>query len=186
MKKGCRALATYSKRLPNRDEVAPVFAAFIFPIFSWSIVWFFQKMPGWLPYLSIAKVLSIFAYVQAFALFESVLFLSLLVLLAAVLPTRFFRDIFSAQGSMIAFALTFWVIIFQIVNTTTETWPPGRLLLWAICLSASLMLLHLLVRRSKPVARITTAIAERLTVFLYIYVPLGLLGIAIVVVRNVL
>ena len=179
-------MATYSRRLPKGDEMAPVFAACVVPIFSWSIVWFFQKMPGWLPYLSIAKVLSILAYVQAFAFFESGLLLFLLVLVAAILPARFFRGMFTAQGSMIAFALSFWAIVFQLVNTTTETWALGQLLLWATLLPTSLMILYLLVRRSKPIAQTTAVVAERLTVFLYIYIPLGVLSIVVVVVRNLL
>jgi hypothetical protein len=179
-------LAISSSRLPKRVEIAPVYAACVFPIFSWSIVWFFQKMPGWLPYLSLTKVLSILAYGQAFALFESALLLLLLILPATVLPARFFRDRFTAQASTIAFTLTFWAIVFQIINTTTEVWAPGRLSLWAVLLLASLVILCALVRRSGRLAQITTAVAERLTVFLYIYVPLGLLGLAVVVARNIL
>jgi hypothetical protein len=143
-------------------------------------------MPGWLPYLSITKVLSILAYVQAFSLFESGLLLLVLILLGAILPARFFRDKFTAQGSVLAFTLILWAIVFQIINTTTETWTPGQLLLWAVLLLASLVILCVLVRRSERLAQITTAVTERLTVFLYIYVPLGLLGLAVVVARNIL
>jgi hypothetical protein len=43
-----------------------------------------------------------------------------------------------------------------------------------------------LVYRSRRIERAIRALAERLTVLLYVYVPLGLLSLIVVIARNVL
>jgi hypothetical protein len=179
-------LATFRERFPSKSEIVPVFASCVFPVFSWSIVWYLQKMPGWLPYLSIWKVLSILAYTQAFALFESVMLVFLLIALAAILPARWFKDRFIAQGSVIAFTTALWAILFQIISRATSGWTPTKLFLWLSLFLLSLVLSCVFIHRSKNAAQSVNALAERLSVFFYIYVPLGLVGLVIVIARNIL
>jgi hypothetical protein len=41
-----------------------------------------------------------------------------------------------------------------------------------------------LFRKIPRLSRLTLAVAERMTVFVYLYIPLGLIGVLVVVARN--
>lgn len=179
-------MATFRSRLPQTHDIMLVLACCMLLVFSWSILWFFQKMPGWLPFLPLWEVLSIFAYTQMFALLESLFVLLLLVVLAVVLPPRFFRDSFVAQGSMLLFMTAFWIILFQSIWFNVVEWAAGKLFLWFTLALFTLLISSFLVHRSKRLRKVLFALADRISVLLYLYVPLGVLGLAVVVARNLL
>ena len=109
----------------------PVLATVLFPVFSWSVIWFLQKMPGWQPFLDIWSILSILAYALAFALLESLIVLGLLIALAAIIPARALRAQFAALGSTIVLVTAFWTIIFQLVSEpTVRYWSGSELAFW--------------------------------------------------------
>ena len=139
-----------------------------------------------MPFLSLWDILGIFAYTQAFALLESSAVLFGLLLVGAVLPARFFRDRFLTQASTVVFAITFWIIVFQSIISTVRRWTVLMMLFWFGLALVSVVLSCILVRRSKWIERVISAFVERLTVFLYIYVFLGLVGLLVVIVRNLL
>jgi hypothetical protein len=174
-------------RVPPRSEVAPVFATVVFPVFGWSIIWFFERLPDWLPFLPLWDILSIFAYTQALALLESTLLLLFLIILASLLPAPWLRARFAVQGSAIAFMLVFWTILFQLIfEPIIRTWNVGEFILWFGLALISIILACVLVHRSRRLAKVVGGLADRMTVLLYIYVPLGLIGLTVVVLRNVL
>jgi hypothetical protein len=180
-------LATFKKHLPPRQDLLPVFGTVLFPVFSWSIIWFFQKMPGWQPFLSIWDILSILAYGLAFALLESLAVLGLVLILAAILPARVLRAHFVPLGSTLVLGLTFWAIVFQLIfDPVINYWSGGEFALWFGMALVFIILTMLLVHRSGQIQGIVTALADRLTVFVYLYVFLGLLGVVVVAVRNIL
>jgi hypothetical protein len=142
-------------------------------------------MPGWIPYLNIWKILSIFAYTQAFALLESAFILLLLTILAVILPARLFRDKFAVQGTTIVFMTTFWTILFQSIFFNVRQWALAQFFVWFGLSLVSIVIACVLVHRSRRIEKAVSALAERLTVFLYIYIPLGLLGLIVVIIRNI-
>lgn len=178
-------MATFRNRLPPRHDLVPVFATVVFPVFSWSLIWFFQKMPGWQPFLNTWAILSILAYAVGFALLESLIVLALVVVLAAILPARALRVQFTALGSTVVLAATFWTIIFQLIfEPVILYWSAGEFALWFGLALVSILLAVYLVHRSPRAQRMVMALADRLTVFVYLYVPLGLLGLLVVLIRN--
>lgn len=180
-------MATFRSRLPSQRDVIRVSAVCVFLVFSWSILWFLQNVSGWLPYLSVWNTLSIFAYTQAFALLESLLVLMLLVGVAAVLPTPAFRSRFTAQAGAVVFSLTFWVALFQLVfDAVLRGWTLAEFVLWFGLALVSVALACVLAYRVRRIEMVIIALAERLTVFLYCYVPLGLVGLIVVIGRNLL
>jgi hypothetical protein len=142
-------------------------------------------MPGWLQFLNLWDIASIFAYTQAFALLESVLVLVFLIVLGVVLPPWFFRDYFAAQGSMVVFMTVLWTAVFQSIKAEIRLWSLGEFIFWAALSLMTVGVSCVLIHRSGRVKVAVQAFAERLTVLLYIYVPLGLLSLVIVVVRNI-
>jgi hypothetical protein len=143
-------------------------------------------MPGWLPFLSIWEILSIFAYTQMFALLESLSVLLLLIVLAVILPPHFFRNSFVAQGSTLLFVSAFWIILFQSIWFSVVEWAASKLLLWLVLSLLTILISCFLVHRTERLKRLLCALADRISVFLYLYVPLGILGLVAVIARNVL
>jgi hypothetical protein len=163
-----------------------VLASCVFPVYSWSFLWFFQKVPSWLQFLNLWDNVSVFAYTQAFALLESVLVLLLLIVLSLLLPAPFFRDKFAAQGSVTVFVASCWAVVFQSLRGEVRAWSLGESLLWFALSLLTIGVSCLVIYRLERLERVVGAFAERLTVLLYLYVPLGLVGLIIVVARNIL
>ena len=179
-------MTTIRERLPGKADLAPVLASCVFLVFSWSMLWFLQQMPGWMAFLDSWDILGILAYVQAFALLESVLVLLPVIVVAIILPANWFRDRFAAQGSMMVFTITFWTVLFQGIAFALPLWSSGQLLLGLMLPLASIVVACALVHRSEKAEKAIRALADRLTVFLYIYIPLGFLGLIVVAARNIL
>jgi hypothetical protein len=178
-------LDIFRSRIPPKDQIVLPLATCVFFVFSWSIVWYFHKAPGWLLFLPPKEVLGIFAYTQGFALLESLAIWLCLILLAMLLPAQAFRARFASQGTMTVFVAALWAILLRLIAATPLGLDAGRIALWAAFFLTSMVLSWILVARLRPMENALGAIADRLTVFLYIYVPLGLLGLVVVIVRNV-
>lgn len=87
---------------------------------------------------------------------------------------------------MMVFMITFWTLLFQGIAFALPLWSSGQLLLGLMLPLVSIVVACALVHRSEKAEKAIRALADRLTVFLYIYVPLGLLGLIVVVARNIL
>jgi hypothetical protein len=147
-------------------------------------------VPGWLEYLSIWSILIITAYVLAFALLESICLLGLVVFLSLFFPPRFFKEIYILQGSSLAL---FWCTgAWLIQRKITLIY---RLELWQLAvyplvvLLSSIVLVFLMAfmfRRFLFLSRLGKMVVERMVIFVYIYVPLGALGLLVVLLRNMI
>jgi hypothetical protein len=184
LKRGCRALATSKNRLPSRNQLVSLFASCVFLCFTWTILNFFHKAPGWLTFLAPGEVLGAFAYALGGALLESLLVLFLLVVLAVLLPARWFGDRLVAQGTVMVLVIAFWSAVFQLIYASTPKWDPDKMLLWSVLLLLSTVISSLLLHRLECLEKVVNALVERVTVFLYLYVPMGLLGLTVVAIRN--
>jgi len=165
-----------------------VFSVIVFIVFSWTLYRVFWWVPSWLEYLSIWNILIIVAYVLAFALFESLAVMGLIVILGLLFPKHTFKDQFIVQGSAISAALG--VIAFLVQRKVSLIY---KLELWQtlayptlIFLGTAILVLMLSVifKRFNLLTRLVLAVAERMTIFVYLYVPLGLIGMLVVVARN--
>lgn len=140
-------------------------------------------MPAWLYYLEIWEIISIFAYTQAFALLESIVVL-LAVLLAAVILPVLFRGRFVAIGSILVLLTSVLTIFVQHQDNALRTLALVPLL-FGLGILLVLVLLLFLIYRQKRVQELVEAFAERVSALLYLYLPMSLIGLVIVVIRNV-
>jgi hypothetical protein len=175
-------------RLPSRQEALAVLSVILFIVFSWTLYRVFWWVPSWLEYLSIWNILIIVAYVLAFALIESLVVFGLIVLLGLVFPRQLFKDQFIIQGSAISVGLG--VVAFLVQRKVNLIY---RLELWQTLAFPILILIGVIVlvpiisivlKRFARLSRLVLAAAERMTIFAYLYVPLGLIGVLIVIARN--
>lgn len=177
-------MAIFKDRLPPRSHLTSLLASCVFLLYTWSILRFFYAAPGWLLFLPPGEVLGIFAYTLGNALLESLLVLLLLVVLAVLLPAAWFRDRLVAQGTVLLLISGFWSVVFQLIYASNPKWAPNKMLLWSVLFVLSAVISNLLVYRLEGFEKALDALVERLTVFLYFYIPMGLLGLAVVVIRN--
>jgi hypothetical protein len=182
-------LANFRERFPSRDQVLPVFAAAAFPIYSWMVLRLFWILPSWLKFLTFQEILIASLYAFAFALLESAALTLSVVLLAAVLPRRFFREQFIAQGSLLVWLICLWSGWLLSKVGIAEDWSLRRfasasLALLALFCASSALICYLAARRFPPSRSAIENLAERMTVFLLAYLPLSALGWAVVIARN--
>ncbi len=177
-------MATFRSRLALNRDIVLVFAAIVFPVYSWSVLQILRLFPSWILRLSLWELVGIIAYTQAYALLESLLILIALVLLSAVLPARFFRKNFVAQGSLLVFLTAGWVIA---THHNNQFFPREIrvFLLWSAIYLVSVGVSFILIRRYERLDQIVNSLVERLTVFLYVYLPISLAAVIIVILRNI-
>lgn len=165
-----------------------VFSIVVFIVFSWMLYRFFYQVPSWLGYLSVWGVLVIAAYALSFALIESLVFMGFILLLDLAFPARHFKDKFVAQGSALALVIGAGAVLLQrkinVISKLEEGHIVGFTLAFLVLLALVSFISSLLFDRFQSLARLVNAVAERMTLFIYIYVPLGLLSLVVVIVRN--
>jgi hypothetical protein len=142
--------------------------------------------PWWLPALILSynlwDLLSIAAYALAFALVESILTLAFFVALAFILPGFAMRDGFSYKASFAIVSASAVAIYLQAVMSNQ---PTTQFLLLQLARFGVLWLVPTLLTRYVPfVRKFVLDVLDRLTVFNYIYPPLGILSLLVVILRN--
>ena len=144
-------------------------------------------MPAWLFYVNSWDLIGMFAYTQIFALLEGAVILLILILLGAILPVRFFRDRFVAQGSMAVLLTSGWAIAAQFANQyqIVVVWTPKTFFLWSVLDLISVGVSWVLIHRYKRLEEAINSFIERLTVLLYVYIPITFLSVIIVTLRNI-
>jgi hypothetical protein len=159
-----------------------VFASCAFAVYTWSILMFLRELPAWLLYLSGWDIIGIFAYAQVFALLESATVLLGLLLLGAILPAQLLREKFVAQGSIAVFLTSGWAIASHI--QVIPVWPSEGFFLGAVSCLAPIGGVYVLIHRYERVEEALNSFAERLSVLLYVYVPVSFLSVVIIILRN--
>lgn len=175
-------------RLPGRSEALPVFSLAIFYIFSWTIFRMFYELPSWLYYLSLFNILVLVAYSMMFALLESVLLFSFTCLVSLILPENLFRARFVAQGSLLVSLVCFAAVTAQRRLgwlLQMQAWQTIVVPLAFILVSIALLVLSAwLFKRVPRIPALIQGLSERMSVFAYLYLPLGLLSLVVVIFRN--
>lgn len=153
-------------------------------IYSWTIVWFLWKLPAWLLYLNAAEILTAGAYALAINLVESATVLCVLLVVSMILPRTWFCRGFVARGTALAISgLGFMMyLLFHFQNT--EDYPSANLRPWSLLVALVIVpLIVVLSDRIRAVSRALEVLADRATILLYIYMPLSILALLVVLVR---
>lgn len=180
------------KRLPARRDALQVFGVVLFAVFGWSIRGFLYKVPSFTLYFGLTSNLAILCYMFAFALLESALVMGFLLVVSAALPSRWFKDGFAYKGFVVILVTTIASILFEgwyridffkdLMAGDTSSIPPFAM---GVVLSAILLAALLWIFRVWPrLQTIARFVMEQLSIFTYVYVPLGLLGLVVVLIRN--
>lgn len=192
-KRGLKALATFKEsigaKLPSREQILPVFAVTMFIVYTWTLYRMFWYIPSWLGDFRMVEVLTIGAYVLVFALFESAVIFGIILLLVILLPSKMFKDFFVPTGCTLMTIIGFSAYLLQRkmkIVYKLDFW--GLILYPILVLVAILILIYILswiYKRFETLANIANTIAERMTVFLYVYIPLSVLSFVYLLVRSI-
>jgi hypothetical protein len=170
-------------RFPTLRENVQVYAVVAVPVYAWTILWLFWELPSWLNFLTLDEVLPIFAYALTTNLLESLLILAGLNFFCFVLPKHWFQDSFVARSLLFILPglgyLMYYASLFG-----KEVDPPSALSLSLPVVFVALLLLSLFLSRILRLKNLAETVADRLTVFLYLLIPLSLLSVVFVLARN--
>jgi hypothetical protein len=174
----------YVHRLPTLRENIQVYAVVAVPVYTWTILWLLWELPSWLNFLGVGEILPIFAYALTTNLLESLLILAGLNFFCFVLPKHWFQDSFVARSFLFILPglgyLMYYASLFG-----KEIDPPASLWLSLPVVFVAFFLLSLFLSRILMLKDLAEVIADRLTVFLYLLIPLSLLSAFFVFARNI-
>jgi hypothetical protein len=172
-------------RLPAKQDVLLAYALIATIIFGWSFVAFLWKMPAWLLFLQPDEILTILAYTFSVNLLESLGFLCFLLLLSLLLPAGLLRDRFAVRGGFISLSVLGSIAIYLNRYVANGQGFVRTLPLWMLATILIAILLCIVSTRFSIVGSVVLWFADRLTVFLYIFVPLAALSLALVILRGI-
>jgi hypothetical protein len=175
-----------AERLPARRELIFAFALCAFPIYSWAVIQFLDRLPGWLFYLKIWDMVGIFAYSQLFALIETFLVLGGLIVLAFVLPQTLFRRRFVAVVLVLILFATGGAVAFHYVEQALRAARYRELSIGVAIYGLFFLTCYLAALHWSNAVEIAENIADHLTTLLYLYLPVSVLSGVLVLVRNLL
>ena len=172
-------------RLPAFDQILAVYAVAAFMLFAWSLLWFFWNVPSWLHFMNLGVLFATLSYAVAASFLEGLTFLGLLLVVAFLLPPAWFRDHFTARGAAVTVSLLGLIMLrdYWIVSDNYLLKPMSTLGLAFVILTVILLFLTV---KFSWMTKALSVLAERLTIFLYIFVPLSVLSILNVLLRNLL
>ncbi len=173
-------MATFSDRLPSRHDIYLLFGACVLPVQAQALFSYLNEFPSLLRHMTVWDALSAGAYSFTFALFESLVLLLALALLAILLPARWLKDDFASKGSVALYALLPWLV--YSLSTEIVSWP--RYILLSAGYLLLLSLLYLLLRRVGVTAGSIKALLERVSLLAYLHVVLDVFSLLVVIVRN--
>jgi hypothetical protein len=168
-----------SKYLPRPEQIYPVYGLVVFCVYGWSIYWFAWNLPSWLSFIPLGQIIGVLSYALTVNLIESLVVLAVLILLSAVLPAKWFRAdfVFRAGLTAISFSILGMYLLGNFVPLVELT---KDLLIFAVIFIA----LQYLLGRISLARRVIESFADRSTVFLYISIPVTLLGVINIALRN--
>jgi len=162
-----------------------VFAAASFVVHIWLFYIILNQLPSWILRMSAFDVAGMISYSLAFALFESLLIAGGLALLALFLPRGMISDRFASWGSALVLVGSIWTAVAQNKYEFIYTWGFRHLLPWLALCALSIVLVWLLLLRFPRLEKLFLGLMERIQVLVAIYFAFDLIGIIIVLVRNI-
>lgn len=156
----------------------------MFIVHAWILWGFFWILPSWQYHLTAGEIFGVLCYLLVHAFLETLLILGLLLLLAAVLPSCWLKDVFDASGTVIVIVVLVAIVVYQ--NYMGKQPLPDQFLPWlVVCLVLTIVLSCISVK-VKFLRMGIAALADRFVVFVYLQIPLLVLATIVVLVRNLI
>jgi hypothetical protein len=177
-------MQSLKNRLPSVQEIIPVYAVTASLLSGWMFVLFVWNLPSWLNFMPLGGVFSVLSYALVTSLLQSLLFTGILLLLSFVLPASIFRREFTVRGALAAFVLLGLVFGRAFLLKSAAPWYFTSLPMLAWVSFLLLVLLSWGAARSARLRQMIVSLADRFIVFLYLLVPLFMISVAMILLRN--
>lgn len=174
-------MAIYN-RIPKLAQIAALYALIVFTVYSWTLLWFFWKVPGWLYYLSIGEIITSLGYSLATNFLESLVALAIPVFLAIILPKSWFYDLFVARGAALMLPGLGYMMYVAFQFQSKLDYPSEVLNLYPVVFGL-LLILTFLVGRIRFLSKSLEFLGNQATIFLYFSIPVSLLSILVIIIR---
>jgi hypothetical protein len=159
------------------------FGVVVFLVHSWSVRGFLYKVPSFILYYRLGEVIAIFFYMMAFALLESLLVTLGLLAISFLLPANWFRQGFGYKASLTAIVAAAAMIYLQ--SILGNSLPPAKIYFEGAVLFVLVMtVLILIANKFKLVQKSMLFVTDRLAIMSFVYVPLGVIGFFVIILRN--
>ncbi|MAT99384.1 MAG: hypothetical protein CL608_19770 [Anaerolineaceae bacterium] len=176
---------TTPKQGISRATLWIVFAAAVFPTHLWALVDFLQEYPAWIKRMNTAELLGAFSYMMGvFSLLDAILLFLGVLVLALILPYRFFREKFAALGSALALITAVWFIIFHSFPKWLEMRQLVPLGLWAVSYVLVLGLAYVQIMRNPKAEALVDNFMQRAVTLSALYLFIDFLSLIYVFIRN--
>ncbi len=187
VRKGPRILGFLRNRLPAWNEIVSLSGVLVFVVHSWSVQAFLFNLPSFILKYRSLEVVAIFCYHMVFAFLETLLCAGLLVVLAGVLPSKWLRKGFVYKGFLIVLAAVIGAIFLQNSISYGEfAYAGSKAYLLYEYIGGGLIVfagLWVLVAKVGRVQRWIVFLVDQISIMLFIYLPLDVIGLAVVAVR---
>ncbi|MFM8320214.1 MAG: hypothetical protein ACKOC5_04790 [Chloroflexota bacterium] len=195
-----RALAVrLTNRLPSRQDLHLVLHVCVLPGHMWLWLLFLYRLPNFLLNMRLGEIGIVLAYMVSAALLETLLLCALLVLLAFLLPRRFYLDQFAAQSAYIVILAALAAVVLQVFYSgilTTSIAKQARgglsgMFPWAIAAAGVVFILVLVslpfgLRRWPRLASGAVGFEDRLSVLAWFFLTIDGIGLVVVMVRSLI
>ncbi len=174
-------MATYRDRF-SRKNLFAVFVACAFPVHVWAIISLLNQVPAWILRVNLWDLAGMIGLTLVFALVESLLVTAGVVLLAALIPGRWFTERFVALSAAVIW-LTSLVSMFAHLQEPLVRSFLGVLIgaAYLAALAASAWALT----RYPRFGVALNGLLEKLAVLTAFYLTLDGIGLVIVILRNI-
>jgi hypothetical protein len=177
-------ILSITEKIPKLQDIAPVYAVIVMMIYPWTLTRYFWKLSSWILFASVGDLATFFAYMLVVNLLESILILFVPLVMSIILPKKWFYDRFKTRSvALVLFGLGF--LIYLNKNLHADAPFPLALVRWIPIALVAILVLVFLVDQVDFLRQALEEVANRLTVFLYISIPISAIALLVVLIRNI-
>jgi hypothetical protein len=178
-------LKALKNRIPSRESIRNIFTTSVIAIQVWAFFNLFREVPAIRLRMEFWDVLGTVAYIQAFALLESLFVTGAIVLLGMLLPERLRRSKFSALGTTIIVVAACWSIFIHYDLLPLKDWPPLKVYDRLAILLIGFIITLIPVWYFDQVSGFIDKLTGEGFILAQLYSLIGVLSMIIVIIRNV-
>jgi hypothetical protein len=188
-RKGSKGLDIFKKRGVTQESILLLLSACILPVFLWAFISLFNQIPALLLKLYTSELIGAIGYVLTFASIESLLVFifvaTILLSITLVLPGKYFGEHLAAMGSFLVFLVAAIFMYLQLNYDRAVDILKNQALLYLTMIGAVFFIYCILILKFPRLEAGIMAVLKRLTSLSILYAGFGLLGIVIVIIRNI-
>jgi hypothetical protein len=169
-----------ANRFPKKEQIIPVYAVGVTILYSWSL--FTAVDSSWLLFFNIIDIFKLFTYILAGAFLESLILIGSLLFISLFFSKIFLDSKFILYGSILT--ITF---LGSLIYIHSQTWTMGLLEnidKWIKFFFTSTIIALFLSEKIKIIQKWILVLADICIVFLYMYIPISIISIIFIFIRN--